>query len=299
MPTDANQREAPLWIAAALTTAIVTTAPAGAAEPQPLSLDAIFADEGHARAPSEIAWTEDGRVVSFLWSKEGRRDLWTLSPESDQEPGVLLRAGELKDGEREISYKEYAWSPDGKALLFQTTGDLYHYRLEDRELRRLTRAEIKSEDARFSPDSKTVAFVRAADLYTVDVASGEERRLTKDGEEGKIFNGKPDWLYWEEIFSRQSIGFWWSPDSRRIAYLRFDETGVPRYPLVHDEAIDATVERQPYPKPGERNPKVTVGVLDLASGKTTWMKTASEAERLLSRSRPVPAQGRSPRRRPS
>ena len=193
--------------------------------------------------------------------------------ESGREPRVLLRAGEVKDGEREIPLKEYAWSPDGKALLFQSSGDLYHYRLADRALRRLTQEDTKNEDARFSPDSKTVAFVRAADLWTVDVASGEERRLTQDGDEGKILNGKPDWVYWEEIWSRQSIGFWWSPDSKRIAYTRFEEEEVPTYPLLRDQAIDATVERQPYPKPGDRNPKVSVGVLELATGKTTWMKT--------------------------
>ena len=271
---------------------IVNRAPAGAADP--IALDFIFAEEGHARAPSEIAWTEDGGRLSFLWSKEGRRDLWTVEHAAagvvrgpaEPEPSVLVRAGELRDGDREISLKEYAWSPDGAALLFQTSGDLYLYRLADRELRRLTRSETKSEDPRFSPDASTIAFVRAADLWTVDVASGEERRLTHDGEEGRILNGKPDWVYWEEIFRRRSIGFWWSPDNRRIAYLRFEEDGVPTHPLVHDEARDPRVEHQPYPKPGDRNPKVAVGVLDLATGDTVWMRTGvEEGEDYLARVR--------------
>ena len=143
--------------------AIVNNATARAAEP--LSLDAIFAEEGHARAPSEIAWTEDGSRVSFLWSKAGKRDLWSMAPETDREPAVLVRAGELEDGEREITLKDYVWSPDGKALLFQVAGDLYHYRLADRALRRLTTESTKNEDPRFSPDSSTVAFVRDADLW--------------------------------------------------------------------------------------------------------------------------------------
>ena len=264
-------RARPLPIGCFVFAALVSNATARAAEP--LSLEAIFAEEGHARAPSEIAWTEDGSRVSFLWSKEGKRDLWSMAPETDREPAVLLRAGELEDGEREITLKDYVWSPDGKALLFQVAGDLYHYRLADRALRRLTTPSTKNEDPRFSPDSSTVAFVRDADLWLVDVASAKERRLTQDGVEGKILNGKPDWVYWEEIWSRRSIGFWWSPDSRKIAYLRFEEDGVPTYPLLRDKEIVATVEPQPYPKAGDRNPTVRVGVLDLANGATTWMKT--------------------------
>jgi dipeptidyl-peptidase-4 len=260
-----------LPVAGVVFVAIVSNAAARAAEP--LSLDVIFAEEGHARSPSEIAWTEDGSRVSFLWSKEGKRDLWSMAPGTDREPAVLVRAGELEDGEREITLKDYVWSPDGKALLFQVAGDLYHYRLADRALRRLTTQSTKNEDPRFSPDSSTVAFVRDADLWIVDVASAKERRLTQDGAEGKVLNGKPDWVYWEEIWSRRSIGFWWSPDTKRIAYLRFEEDGVPTYPLLRDKEIEASVEHQPYPKAGDRNPTVRVGVLELATGATTWMKT--------------------------
>ncbi|HVR29854.1 MAG TPA: DPP IV N-terminal domain-containing protein [Thermoanaerobaculia bacterium] len=249
--------------------------PAGAADPIPLEV--VFAEEGHARAPSELVWTEDGKRLSFLWSKEGQRDLWTVAPEDDREPQVLLRAGELRDGDRDIGYKDYAWSPDGTAILFQGAGDLYLYRLADQKLRPLTRSDAKSEDPRFSPDSTKVAFVRAADLWTVDLVSGEERRLTHDGEEGRVLNGKPDWVYWEEIWHRRSIGFWWAPEGRRIAYLRFDQEGVPRHPLVHDADRDPTVEQQPYPKAGDRNPTVSLGVLDLASGETAWIETGARA----------------------
>jgi dipeptidyl-peptidase-4 len=261
-------------IAAFVLTVIVSNVAAHAVEP--LSLDAIFAEEGHARAPSEIAWTDDGSRVAFLWSEKGERDLWTMAPATEDEPSVLVRAGELRSGEREITLKNYVWSPDGKAVLFQVAGDLYHFRIVDRALRRLTETETKNEDPRFSPDSSSVAFVRDNDLWIIDVASATARRLTTDGAEGRILNGKPDWVYWEEIWSRRSVGFWWSPDSKRIAYLRFDENGVPTYPLQRDKSIDATVEWQPYPKAGDRNPKVDVGVLDLESGATTWMKTALE-----------------------
>src|SRR5688500_11075441 len=99
---------ATVFASTVLASVIVTHAPAAAAEA--LSIDVIFGDDGHARAPSEIAWTEDGARFSFLWSKTGPRDLWTMAPETDREPTLLLRAGELKDGDREIPYKDYAWS---------------------------------------------------------------------------------------------------------------------------------------------------------------------------------------------
>jgi dipeptidyl-peptidase-4 len=278
---------------AAYAFAVVTQATARAADPLPL--DVIFSEEGHARAPSELAWTEDGRRVSFLWSKEGKRDLWAVTLGDDDgepgasEPNVLLRAGELRDGERELPYKEYAWSPDGGALLLQHEGQLYLYRLASKKIERLTRSEQKNEDPRFAPDSKSIAFVRAADLWTIDLATGQERRLTHDGEERRILNGKPDWVYWEEIWGRRSIGFWWSPDSRRIAYLRFEEEGVPTHPLIDDKERDPRVEQQPYPKAGDRNPTVKVGVLDLDSGATTWMETgARDGEDYLARVRFTP-----------
>ena len=84
----------------------------------------------------------------------------------------------------------------------------------------------------WSPDSSKVAFTRANDLYVGDAATGEEKRLTFDGTE-LILNGYASWVYYEEIFGRPSRyrAFWWSPDSRRIGFYRFDNTQVPLFPI--------------------------------------------------------------------
>ncbi len=127
------------------------------------------------------------------------------------------------------------------------------------------------EDPKFSPDGSRVAFVRDFDLHLVDLATGDERRLTTGGRENELLHGVTDWVYWEEIWNRDSTGFWWSPDGSRLAYYEFDETPVPEYPLVDYLTTDPELHWQRYPKSGDPLPLVRVGVLDLETGETTWM----------------------------
>ncbi|MCS7047432.1 MAG: DPP IV N-terminal domain-containing protein, partial [Gemmataceae bacterium] len=126
-----------------------------------------------------------------------------------------------------------------------------------------------------SPDGKWLGVVRKNDLYLVDKTTKHERRLTTDGSD-VIFNGRADWVYYEEIVvpSRTQRVFYWSPDSRRIAFLRLDDTHVDRFTLV-----DAT-QRQPrpevttYPKVGRPNPTVKIGIAAVADQPLTWVDLA-------------------------
>ena len=123
----------------------------------------------------------------------------------------------------------------------------------------------------YSPDSTLLAFTRANDLWVVDIASGKEQRLTHDGTE-TIMNGYASWVYYEEIFGRASRyrAFWWSPDSQKIAFYRFDDTEVPMFPIYSAVGQDGTLRRTHYPKAGEKNPEVRIGICDLATGALTW-----------------------------
>ena len=118
--------------------------------------------------------------------------------------------------------------------------------------------------AKFSPDGRSVAFVRDNDLFVTDLATGRETRLTSDGGPD-VINGTSDWVYEEELGLKDA--FRWSPDSRRIAYWRFDQSAVPAFPIVNE-----TAEQYPsvgvlrYPKAGAPNSRVKVGVVELASG---------------------------------
>lgn len=118
----------------------------------------------------------------------------------------------------------------------------------------------------YSPDSTMIAFTRDNDLYVADIASGEERRLTFDGSE-LILNGYASWVYYEEIFGRRTNyrAFWWSPDSRSIGFYRFDNTMVPLFPIYSPFGQDGSLNNTRYPKAGETNPQVRIGIAD-ASG---------------------------------
>ena len=146
---------------------------------------------------------------------------------------------------------------------------------------------IKPEGAvnlTYSPDSTKLAFTRDNDLYVVDIASGDETRLTYDGSD-VILNGYASWVYYEEIFGRPSRyrAFWWSPDSRKIGFYRFDNSQVPMFPIysafadpaaaasqsqsprVTDLGIGGSLSETRYPKCGQTNPQVRIGMVDLSS----------------------------------
>jgi dipeptidyl-peptidase-4 len=158
-----------------------------------------------------------------------------------------------------------SWSPSGDALLLQGDGDLYLFERAAAKVRRLTATPADEEVAVFSPDGRSIAFVRANDVYTLELATGREARITSDGSPDR-FNGRLDWVYQEEIAGRDGRAFQWSPDSRSIAFLTLDETGVPRFPHVNLTETHPTVEQQRYPKAGDRNPAWTLSVAGLTAG---------------------------------
>ena len=168
-------------------------------------------------------------------------------------------------------------SPDMKSVIFVKENDLYYFKVGDKELKRLTFDKVPEVNARFSPDGKKLAYTRNKDLYVFDLVNNQELRITSDASE-KVYNGYSSWVYMEEILGRGSryAAFWWSPDGNKIAYLRTDETQVPVFTLNRlDEAdgIHGLLEVTPYPKPGDPNPKVKMGIADASTAKTVWVKT--------------------------
>jgi dipeptidyl-peptidase-4 len=149
--------------------------------------------------------------------------------------------------------------------------DLYFYDFGRSTAARLTAAAGAEEEATFSPDGRRVAFVRGHNLHVVDVTTSKEVALTADGS-AEILNGKLDWLYQEEIYGRGRFrGYWWSPDSSRLAFLQLDERPVPEYTVVDDLSYRPRVEVTDYPKAGDANPSVRLGIVDVAGGGPRWV----------------------------
>ena len=163
------------------------------------------------------------------------------------------------------------------ALVFTFADDLYHYRLGTSDVRRLTRTPEAETEVSFSPDGQLVAFVRDGDLVVVDIDEQQELPLTTDGG-GRVRNGQFDWVYQEEIYGRGNFrGYWWSPDSSRLAYLQLDDREVPVFTVLDHIPYSLGVEEWEYPKAGNVNPTVRLGIVRAAGGGTTWADLARYA----------------------
>jgi dipeptidyl-peptidase 4 len=128
-----------------------------------------------------------------------------------------------------------------------------------------------AQNVTLSPDGKYAAYTRKNNLYVNELATKKETAITNDGEDG-ILNGYASWLYYEEIIGRPSHykAFWWSPDSKSIAYMRFDETVVPEFPIFVADGQHGYLEKTRYPKAGDTNPEVKIGISTIVDPKTTW-----------------------------
>lgn len=264
-----------------LSSSLVLVATAAAA--QQLDFDLIFSEHPAGRWPTELRWAPTGDRLAFLWDDGRGEKLWVTVP-ARAEHRVLVDPSRLEGVPEDFSLASYRWSPDGSSLVIESEGDLFLVSLGDSpEAERLTETDEIEEDPKLSPSGDRLAFVRGQDLYLVELEDGTERRLTTSGIQNEVLNGTTDWVYWEEIWWRDATGYWWSPDGRRIAYYRFEEEGVGTYPLVDFLTVYPQIEDQRYPKTGTTNPAVSVGVLDLESGATVWMKTGDRRENYLAR----------------
>lgn len=276
-----------------------------------LTIDAVFKD-GEYRGASlpSIHWMKDGhsyvdtRPDSAGGSDIVRVDLITGEVTVMADAATLMDAA--RDGAR-IEVEDITLSDDEtRALLYhssvrvwrQNTRGRYHVidftsgtltpistLVFQREKADSTQQTLASDSglqmfAKFSPDGRRVAFVRGNNLWVTDLATGDERQLTTDGS-ADIINGTSDWVYEEELDLRDA--FRWSPDGRRIAYWRFDQSPVRLFPIVDQSTLYPTIATLRYPKAGEQNSRVRVGVLDLAGGATRWLDVGSDTGQYIPR----------------
>ena len=182
-------------------------------------------------------------------------DSYTFSEGEDK---ILLETDSEKIYRRSSKAKYYVWDSANKDLSLLTEGDKQGY-------------------ATFNSSADKVAYVVGNDLYYKDLATGKITQITKDGKTNEIINGSADWVYEEEFSFAQA--FHWSPDGRKIAFMRFDETEVPEFTMTNFKGgLYPEYETFKYPKVGEKNAVVTIHIYDVATNQTIQVDTGSEAE---------------------
>jgi len=259
---------------------------AAAQEKKPVTLEALVAQgppEGARGAPvwspagGRFVYREGKRIHLYnLETKDAREviDLNWVEAKAQKPPAP--KAFEWEN--RRVRERPIQWSADGRQLLLLVDGDVFLWTELTNELKQLTSTPVAERDPKLSPDGSRVGFRRGNDLYVVEIVSGRETRLTHDGSE-TLWNGRLDWVYPEEL--DLSTAWWWSPDSKQIAYLQFDVAPVAVYGHVDHLPVEAVSEPQRYPKAGTPNSDVRCGVVSAEGGRTRWMDYGEIRDHLL------------------
>ena len=168
---------------------------------------------------------------------------------------------------------------DYTGLLFYDDNDLFFYSIPKNKITRLTNDKDEEVNPMLSPDGKKVAYTKNKDLYVVDIESAKETRLTNDASD-VVYNGYASWVYMEEIIGRSLNyrAFWWAPNSEMISFLRFDDTPVPKFPLFNSNGVHGELEWERYPKPGDPNPIVKMGIAHINKNKIIWIEEDENAD---------------------
>lgn len=254
---------------------VAVVSSAAFAQKKLLTLDEIFSTDPAVRvnfsgSPVGVRWTTDGRSFqAFRDGKVVRVDPFTnaVTPFFDSARfAEALRSIGMTENEanRAANSPRQTFNEQENAILVSYSSDIWHYDTASGNIKRLTNNKDTELEADYSPDGKLVSFVRNNDLYVVDIATAKERRMTNDGSK-TVFNGYLVWVYEEELYGRgNKRGYWWSPDSSAIAFLRLDDAPVPKFVIANDVVTEQVIEDANYPKAGDPNPLVRLGVADVS-----------------------------------
>ncbi len=247
---------------------------------KPITFETVYGEHRvhFSGAPvSDLTWLEDGE--HYLQERDGRlykvhatsgRSTLFLDPNRLAEGLEKLPTMRAKDAESLSRDTHFQFNHDHSAILIDYDSDLYYCTTDGSKAVRLTSSPSPEKYATFDPQGRFVAFVRDNNLYVADIATQTERALTTDGD-GTVHNGEADWVYFEEVFDRQWKLFWWSPDSSAIAFYQTDDAPVPNFTVVNNTSERQQVEVTAYPRAGEPNPKVKLGIVTAAGGPGKWV----------------------------
>ncbi len=254
---------------------------------KPITIEWMVKESGKYddHLPTKEKWSPEGNVLSYLITDSTAppdfvifnatrnatetvltpRTLGDLLHNLDKKPGEDNANSDTEPKQSRIY--DYQWLTNDTVRL-HADGRVFIYRREDRSIEEIKLPPGEKRHTKYSPDGNFIAFTRDYDLYAYDLEQPREIRLTRGGNE-YLRNGELDWVYPEELQIRQ--GFYWSPDSRSIAYLQLNEEGVTSYPITDFSPIVPETTERLYPKAGTKNPAARVGVVTLSNRSTRWI----------------------------
>jgi len=265
------------------------------AQKKPVTLEALTAQR--PPQPAAPVWAPDGVRFAYL---EGRR-LWLYEvPARRRTELVSLEALEAAAAKvpppelstwrnRYVREQTLQWTPSGREILISAGGDLFLFRPQAAGWTQLTATPEAERDPKLSPDGRWISFHRGHELSVLEIASRKVTQLTSDSSP-TLWNAELDWVYPEEL--NLATAHWWSPDSTRIAYLQFDLSRQPLYPQTDLLPVRASYEPQRYPKAGDPNADVRLGVVSVdRPGRTHWLDLGQTRDTLLARVAWLPDSG--------
>lgn len=251
-----------------------------------VSLEDVFkSNTFSAKSVYGINWMNDGQYYSSLVRKANASLVVKINVATGNEEQILIDGAKIG-----VDFSSYSFNSDEtKALIASSTEKIYRrssksiyhlVNLATGEAQLLVNGE-KIMYASLSPDNDKVAYVKDNNLYFVELASNKITQVTQDGKWNQIINGSADWVYEEEFSMAQA--FDWSPDGKKLAFIRFDENEVPEFNMQTWGALYPQDYRFKYPKAGEKNAEVSIHIYDLISQKTINVDSGDEKDIYLPR----------------
>lgn len=252
-----------------------------------LQLDDVWKNPvWRGEAVEDLNWAKSGSTYTAL--KDGNVEVFDIR--TGAKLSTLVKAEELKLDTAILEIQNYTLSPDESQILIETGIEpiyrrssrafFYLFNLKTKKLQAIYPGR-KISLANLSPDGKKLAFCFENNLYVQDLESGTVKPVTTTGKKNELIHGSSDWVYEEEFEFWKA--FHWSPDSKKIAFLSFDERQVPTYNMQMWGGLYPKDYTFKYPKAGEKNSRVDVSVFDLASGKTLEINEGAENDQYIAR----------------